>query len=312
MKPAHERSIGAPVRSCASTREALARQLRRDIEALTQHRDRRPGGVGHAEARDYLARRLGELALPTYAGESYLAPYGSEVVNVLAAIHGSDRHRRRVVLATNYDGARGSPGAGENAASVAIVLAVAPRLQAAALDRGVVVALLDDVAPPRHRDSATGATVLLTDQRRHDVKAAVVLDRLGHRSDEASAATVFVTGAETDARLPSVLSDATNDRFRLVPVHRRRRKDVAVSAPFVAAGVPYLELCGGHWSGHGSPDDTLERLDVSLLVDLVDTVETLVRRLDRVRLPGPYEGYDSSVFEGEAVADARRRTEFMP
>jgi hypothetical protein len=290
----------------ADGRDLLARRLHRDIEELTRHGDRRPQGSGHAAARAYLARRLGDLELQSYTGDGYLARFGSSGANVLGAIHGADRHRRPVVLATNYDGARGSPAASENAAAVAVVLAVVPRLAAASLERGVVVALLDDTAGPRQRDGATGATVLLSQQRRHDVKAAVVLDRLGHGTTDGGEVTLFVTGAETDARMPGILDAVARDGLRLVPVHRRDRRDVTVSAPFAAAGVPYLELCGGHWSGHGTADDTADRVDVGLLVDLVDVVEALVRQLDTVRLPGPFEGYDSSAFEAR-VRDADHR-----
>jgi hypothetical protein len=310
MERASGRSSGSSARPDGGARAALERELRRDVDALTRHGDRASGGAGHAAARDHVARRLGEIGLPTYAGTGYLAPFGAGRVNVLAAIHGADRHRRPVVLATNYDGVRGSPGASENAASVALVLAAAPLLQAARLERGVVVALLDGVAPPRHRDAATGASVLLSEQLRHDVKAAVVLDRLGNPGDDPRRAAdvvpaVLVTGAETDARMPDVIADATGNACACVPVHRRDREDVAVSAPLVAARVPYLELHGGHWSGHGTPRDTPDRLDLPRLAGLVALVAALVRRLDAVRLPGPFEGYDSSAFEAEARRRAR-------
>jgi hypothetical protein len=313
MEQGHETSVHAPAIRDGSAREALMRHLRRDLDALTLHQDRRPGAAGHAAACAYLVQRLGELALPSYTGDGYVVPFGSGLANVLASIHGGDRHLRPVVVATNYDSSRDAPGASENAASMAVMLALAERLHAPRLDRGVVLAFFDDAAPPRHRDSATGATVLLNEQRRHDVKAAIVLDRLGHRGDDdARNGSVFVTGAETDAKMPNVLEDISGESFRLVPVHRRSRKDVATSAPFVAAGVPYLELCGGHWSGHGTERDTADRIDLAMLVDLVDVVEALVRRLDRVRLPGPYEGYDSSVFEAQAQARARLADELVP
>lgn len=289
----------------------LLQDLRDDVEALTCCGDRRPGGPGHERARDHVARRLVELELPSYAGDGHLAPYRNDLVNVLATVHGADRHRRPLVLATNYDGSPGSPGAGENAAAVAVILAVAARLRDGGLERGVVVALVDDSARPRHRDTATGATVLLTDQRRHDMKAAIVLDRLGHRHDDAAvAATVLVTGAETDARMASVLRGVGGEAARLLPIHRRYRPDVALSAPFVDARLPYLELFGARWRGHGTADDVAERLDFAHLASLVGVIERLVLRLDEVRLPGPFEGSDSSPFElerleGMAAEDAR-------
>ncbi|CAN5668941.1 hypothetical protein BH23DEI1_BH23DEI1_21270 [soil metagenome] len=312
-----ERSLSRSDRPSTSAVDAegvadLVGDLRSDVEELTRFGDRKPGSAGHAQARTYLARRLVRLGVPTYAGEDHLVPFGPQLVNVLATIHGSDRHRRPVVLATNYDTSVGGGESGDNAACIAVILAVVPRLQAA-LERGVIVALLDDAAPRRHRDTATGATVLLSDQRRHDLKAAVVLDRLGRRRAAGSVppdGTVFVTGCETDARMPSVLGGAERHDLRFAPVHRRYRGEIALSAPFVDAGLPYLELFGPHDAD--GLDTREETLDFTHLARLVPVVEALIRRLDVARLPGPFEGYDSAPFELEALAaltDERERPE---
>jgi len=285
--------------------DRLQARLRHDVAELTRHGDRAVGSRGHAAARAYLDTRLREHALLPYRGDSYLAPFGPRLTNVLAVVPGADRHRRPLVLATHYDGRVGSPGAGDNAAAVAVVLATVPRLAAAGLDRGVIVALLDEGAPPRYRDTATGATVLLGDQRRHDVKAAVVLDRLGRRDAEPPApAAVYLTGVETDARLPSALASLARPEPRLVPVHRRYRHDVPASEAFWEARVPYLELYGGRWAGHGTAYDTPAQLDFALLTELVSVVEEIVRRLDAIRLPGPFEGYDSAPFEADGLRSA--------
>jgi hypothetical protein len=295
--------LPAVARADAAARERTLARLRLDVAELTRHGDRAAGGPGHAAALAFLARRLADHALLPYLGyDGYRAPYGSQLTNLLAVIPGADRHRRPIVLAAHFDGRRGSPGAGDNAAAVAVALAAVPRLEAAALDRGVVVALLDDGAPPRHRDTATGATVLLGHQRRHDVKAAVVLDRLGRRDAEPrTPSAVFLTGAESDARLPAVVAEAGDEALRLLPVHRRYRHDVPASEAFWEAKVPYLELYGGRWAGHGTPYDTPAQLDFDLLASIVDVVEIIVRRLDGIRLPGPFEGYDSGPFEAAGL-----------
>jgi hypothetical protein len=279
----------------------LERTILADIDALTSHPDRALHGPGHAAARSYLVDRLSDAGVVPYLGADLVAPFGGGLANVLGLVPGADRHRRPLVLAAHYDTAPGSPGASDSAAAVAVVLALAARLRGSAFERGVVVALLDGAGHPRHVGEATGALALLREQRRHDLKAALVLDRLGHRN---ALGALLVTGVETDARLASLVDGATASAARVVPVHQRYRRDVPASAPFRTAGVPYLELWGGHWSGHGTPEDTADALDVPSLVTAATVAESLLVRLDQARLPGPYEGYDSAHFEASTLRHA--------
>jgi hypothetical protein len=150
-----------------------------------------------------------------------------------------------------------------------------------------------------HEGQRGGARTLLDGQRHHDLKAAVVLDRVGHHVDGPLSGALAVTGAETDPRLPSLLR-GLGGIPRLVFVHRRYRRGPLLSDAFRAAQVPCLELCGGAWRGHDGPDDGPERLDYGLLAQVTELAVKLVSVLDTARLPGPFDSAATSPAELEA------------
>jgi hypothetical protein len=294
MDPAPLSSQGSVARHGSAP---LIEALERDLEALGACGDRRPARAGHEAARTLLARRLREAGASPYVGDEFVAPYGSGYANVLALVPGGDRHRRRLLLATRYDAATASC---RDVAAIAVALAVVELLQRAGLERGVLVAFLDDGAPPRYRDTLTGASILLGEQLRHELKAAVVLDRLGTLGEAPLVpGGVFVAGAESDARLPPLLEAAARG-VPLAPIHRRYRAGIPASAPYRDASLPYLELFGPRPARAALPQGA----DAATLVDLAGFVTRLLAHLDEARLPGPFEGFESASFEARSLAAA--------
>jgi hypothetical protein len=278
-------------------RTALGETLHRDLAELAACGDRRPGREVHRAVRELLARRLQGDGASVYAGTDLVAPYGAGLANLLALVPGAHRDRRRLLLATHYDAATPTDA---DVAAMAVVLAAVPLLHRAGLERGVIVAFLDDGAPPRYRDTETGASILLSEQLRNELKAAVVLDRVGGLPEAPLAAgSVFVSGAESDARFPPLLEQVARGVL-LAPIHRRYRSGVAAADAFRDARVPYLELFGPR---RGRPAQPITH-DVGALAELAGLVVRLLVQLDLARLPGPFEGYDSSPFEAEALRRA--------
>jgi hypothetical protein len=294
MDPAPLSSEGSVARHGRTT---LIAALHRDVEAFGACGDRRPARDGHEAARALLARRLREAGASPYAGDEFVVPYGSGYANVLALVPGADRHRRRLLLATHYDASIASC---RDVAAIAVALAVVALAHRANLERGVLVAFLDDSAAPRYRDTVTGTSILLDEQLRHELKAVVVLDRLGTLGEAPLApGGVLVAGAESDARLPALLEAAARG-VPLAPIHRRYRAGVPASAPFRDSALPYLELFGPRPARAALPPGA----DAATLVDLAEFVTRLLAHLDGARLPGPFEGFDSASFEARALATA--------
>lgn len=262
-------------------------RLRSDVHAIAGAADRPRGSVGHEAARRFLAGRVAELGLWPYPDATSTSAHG-DVRNVLALVPGADRHRRLIVLATNYDTLPNARGAGKNAAAAALMLEAAAHLSDAGLERGVLLAFLDAGADPAS-DLRGGARAMLEGQLQHDVKAAVVLDRLGHAGPGPLANAVAVTGPETDTRLPALLDAVARDDLPLVHVDRRARRRTTPSRSFHAAAIPYLEFSCGVHETHDGPADAPDTVDHDRLARLTELVVDVVARLDTTRLPGPYE-----------------------
>jgi hypothetical protein len=139
--------------------ERLGR-LRGDVEALATPAGREVGSAGHEQARGYLLGRLGELDLEPYAGAGFSLPYRVEhfeFSNLVAVVPGGDRSLPPLLLGAHYDTAGPLPGADDNAAAVAIALAVAERLRTAPGRRDVVFALFDAEEPTYYLTGAMGS-----------------------------------------------------------------------------------------------------------------------------------------------------------
>jgi hypothetical protein len=116
--------------------------LRGDVEALATPAGREVGSARHERARGYLLGRLGELGLKPYDGDGFSLPYrvgGTDFANLFAVVPGRDRSLPPLLLGAHYDTAGPLPGADDNAAAVAIALAVAERLRTAPGRRDVVM-----------------------------------------------------------------------------------------------------------------------------------------------------------------------------
>src|SRR5690606_28579556 len=86
-----------------------------------------------------------------------------------------------VVVGAHYDTVPSSPGADDNAASLAIVVEVARRLMRRGVARPVIIAAFDAEEPPYFHSRAMGSTRFVNDHRGEETHAAIILDLVAHR-----------------------------------------------------------------------------------------------------------------------------------
>jgi hypothetical protein len=126
----------------------MKEQIRNDVEMLAIAGGRAVGTKGHDTARQYLDQRLRQLQLQPYTGDSFQMPYGVDrvsFVNLVGRLPGQSTDTNPLLIGAHYDTCGPTPGADDNAAAVAIVLAAAKRLKESPLERDVIVAIFDKI-----------------------------------------------------------------------------------------------------------------------------------------------------------------------
>ena len=163
-------------------------QLRTDVATLATPVGRMVGSPGHAEARRFLCTRMAELRLECYGSASdYPLHYeqgGQEFFNLVGVLPGMDRKARPILLGAHYDSVIDAPYADDNAAAVAITLAIVELLREARPVRDVIVAFFDAEEPPYFLSQAMGSVRFVLDQMdARGVGFALIQDLTGHEID---------------------------------------------------------------------------------------------------------------------------------
>lgn len=289
---------------------SLEARLFDDVRALATPKGRVVETPGHEAAREYLLGRMDEVGLEPYSSSSYTLPYHhNRLINLAGLIPGTNPNLPPVALIAHYDAVKGSPGADDNAAALAISLAVAERLRDAELERPLLVLFPDAEEPPHFLQGTMGSSHFYHHQRRTDIHAAVVLDLVGHDVPiEGRGELLFITGAESDPNLPDVLSDLSPDdlipnRLRPVAVLNRYVGDLSDHHVFRVDERPYLFLTCGRWAHYHQPSDTPDKLSGAKMTAMVDYLVHLLPKLAKTPLGGPFEGYDSTPFEVQTLRE---------
>lgn len=303
---------------------AVLNRLRADIAELTMYPDRSVGSRGHAAARAWVVDRMGFLGLEPFSGQDYLLPYrqhGIEFANVVgvapasfeaftpgaagvgAAGVGAASHLP-VVLGAHYDTVPGTPGADDNAASVAVVFEVAARLLRDPADRPVIIAIFDAEEPPYFHTSAMGSTRFVTDHVRRDVHAAVILDLIAHATPlERIEDLVALMGAESHPAWADTARAVAEGPLPILTLPNRVMPDMSDHRAFRLADRPYLFVTCGQGVNYHRHTDTLANVDLDKTVKVADLVETLVRRAACIPFDGAHE-HDSRELDYELLKRA--------
>ena len=105
----------------------LAKHLERDVLSIALENGRRVGTKGHAIVEELLVERLEQIGCVPYSGKSFRLPYtqhGIDFTNIVGVVPGKDRSKQPLLIGAHYDSVIDAPCADDNAAAVAIALAV--------------------------------------------------------------------------------------------------------------------------------------------------------------------------------------------
>ncbi|MEX2535050.1 MAG: M28 family peptidase [Trueperaceae bacterium] len=245
-----------------------------DETRLATDEGQRVGTEGHERARSYLEERLERLGLERYDGESFALEYqseGGEFANLIGVVPGEERELPPLLLGAHYDTYGELPGADDNAAAVAIVLAVAERLLAAPARPDVVIAFFDAEEPPYYHTSSMTSTRFYRDQLKGEVRAALILDLVGHNVPLPGLKDLlFITGMESSPCLEPPVGDAAETaEVRLVTALNKYVGDVSDHHAFRLGGTPYLFFSCGRWEHYHMPTDTPEVLNYRKMESIV-------------------------------------------
>ncbi|WP_147443742.1 M20/M25/M40 family metallo-hydrolase [Corallococcus sicarius] len=246
----------------AAPEQFSAERARTDLEALT--RAPRPAGTpAHREAREYLLRRLSELGLKgevqstsvvsTWWGIPYDAAHAD---NVMARLPGTDS-TGAVLLMAHYDSVPHSPGAGDDASGVAVLLETLRALKATGPLRNDLIFLFTDV----EEAGALGAQAFHAQHPwARDVGMVLNFDSRG-----ASGATVLYETSKGNARLIQALAESVPRpaASSLFPEVARRLGHSTDLRVFREAGVPAMNFGFTDSSSHyHTSQDRLDQLDL--------------------------------------------------
>lgn len=248
----------------------LARQLREDVENICVPQGRRVGTEGHDEAEVYLLGRMTEIGCVPYRGDSIRLPYQSEgksFVNLIGKIPGRNGGGKApLLIGAHYDSVIDAPCADDNAAAVAIALAVGGAVaRGRGLDRDLVIAIFDSEEPPYFQGRSMGSNYFAENQMfEAGMHGVIVMDLVGHDVPglPGFGDLVFVTGTESHSELSGVFENAPRpEPLKVVPTLNSYVGDMSDHGAFRKRGVPYFFLSCGHWEHYHRPTDTPDRLN---------------------------------------------------
>ena len=284
----------------------VRQSIEQDVASLCAGLSREVGTHHHDVARGYITGRLAELGVDCAYGESYDLPYECgelSFTNILGRVPGINANQPPVLLGAHYDTVWGTPGADDNAAGVAILLAVAEDIRNQLPDRDVLFAFFDAEEPPYFQSPAMGSTVYYQTQRSEDIHCAIILDLVGHDVPMPGLEDLlFILGMESDSGLESVFESCEPPPgVRVVPTLNKYIGDMSDHHIFRENERPYMLLTCGRWDHYHEPTDTPEVLNTDKMAAIASYVRCLATGASGTRFDGPFEGYDSTGTELRAL-----------
>lgn len=205
---------------------------------------------------------------------------GIQDFNLLGRIPGrSGAPQPVVIVSAHHDGlgeaADGhfQEGAADNAAGVAVVVEIARRLALDPAHRSVVIALLSG-----EEWGLQGSRALVNEWTagRPQVKAVINVDSVGHGDEP-----LHVIGRSREPALAAVVEDAARAAGLEVgpDIDRHADRDGSDHWPWVAKGVPAINLFQADYGVINTPRDTVDKLDDDSLERMADALEASIRRI---------------------------------
>lgn len=280
----------------------MKHQIILDVERLALPGGRAVGTNGHDIARQYLDQRLRQLQLQPYTGESFQMPYqagGVSFTNLVGRLPGQSSAEKPLLIGAHYDTCGSTPGADDNAAAVAIVLAAAKRFQESNLKRDLIVAIFDAEEPPHFLAESMGSTTFYARQRTGAIDCAFIMDLVGHDVPiPGMESLVFITGMESHLQLEKILMQAeVDERIKIVAALNAYVGDMSDHHIFRVNAVPYLFFSCGRWQHYHMPTDTPDKLNYDKVEAIANTQVDIVRRCDASPFSPAGRSYDSTPTE---------------
>jgi Zn-dependent M28 family amino/carboxypeptidase len=227
---------------------------------------RRPGSPGGEAARAIVVQAFRDAGLDPY--EQRVPGCGG--ANVLAKIRGDVD--RCVLVGAHFDhlGTIGRDvyrGADDNAAAVAVLVAVAQVIAAEREGRGVIIAAFDGEEPPWFGTGAMGSREFVR-ANRDPIDFMVCMDLVGHRFGpegvpEDVGASLFALGAERSHATYDLVTSLKCAEAGVIV----RPADAEIIPPlsdyqaFWDQRIPFLFLSAGRSRVYHTPEDTPDKLD---------------------------------------------------
>lgn len=281
--------------------------LSRDVHALATPEGRMVGTDGHDAARKYLVGRMGHVGLEPYSGTSFELPYDAgrfgTMTNLVGMVVGAAPELPPLLVGAHYDTCGPLPGADDNAAAVAALLAAVGPVTRLGLRRSVIFAFFDGEEPPHFLTDTMGSIRFYEDQRTGPIAAAVILDLVGHSVPVPGIDDLlFALGAEGSKDVARVVRDApVPNGIRVLPTLHRYAPNLSDHFAFIEGGRPFLFLSCGHGPDYHQATDTPDKVAYGKLVAISGYVVALLAGLDREPLVTAEPG-DTTALEVECWA----------
>jgi len=298
---------------------SLSQRLEKDVRAIALKHGRRVGMPGHKVTIEYLVSRLDEIGCLPYQGKSYRLPYtvdDQEFTNIVGLIPGKNPSGRPLLIGAHYDSPIDAPCADDNAAAVAITLAIAEYAantqNHGGFDRDIIIAIFDSEEQPYSHTAAMGSNHFYNHQMKAEgVHAALIMDLVGHDISTPFIGghdlgipflknILFVTGTESHPGLLEIMRQHPKPSgLKIMPALNRCVGDMSDHGVFRQNGTPYLFLSCGRWAHYHKPTDTPNRLNYKKMAHITHYIEQVMTGMDRTPMRRGCEETFSETLEFE-------------
>ena len=261
---------------------STSENLKNFVYDFAKPEGRMVGTPGHDTAKKFIVDKMTSIGLAPYATESFELPYSVsnfDFVNIIGVVKSNFPDSAPMLIGAHYDSVIEGCCADDNAAAVAIALAVGESfvLIQDELQRDVSIAIFDAEEPPYFCSSKMGSENFYENQMDdRGVHSALILDLVGHDvtipidNSEWLKSLFFITGAESSPEWSDVFK-ATGfpTDLRLVNTLNTYVGDMSDHGIFRRNGIPYLFFSCGRWEHYHQYSDIPEKLNYDKMQKLL-------------------------------------------
>lgn len=246
-----------------------------------------PLSPGSKAAREYIIATLQKCGVkPLFDGKSSY----TQQIDVYGVVHGTNvggiiagKEPGYVLVGAHYDHLPCSPGANDNAAAVAQVIAAAGQLGKRGENdgRSILFLAFDCEEPPHFHGPTMGSIYFATHcpVPLDEIQVAIILDLTGHRIPKPGLENfVFAMGTEYATTAYDTVMETAEIAMdiRLFCTSNARAGDLSDHHVFRAHGRPFIFLSCGHGKHYHQPTDTIENLDLAKTAAIASFLGNLV------------------------------------